>query len=103
MIANGQVYPCAGWQSYYCGSLREQSLKEIWEKSPQVNYLRNLRQKDFSQCVDCEDRNYCLMCMSRNSNEDQDGNIFNIPEITCDAAHIHHEVVERYRQGKDIE
>lgn len=93
MIANGDVYPCAGWQKYICGNIKEISLQTIWKDSPQVNYLRNLRQKDFVKCLDCEDKDFCLMCMSRNSNEDENGDIFNIPKITCDAARIHHKMV----------
>lgn len=103
MVAGGEVYPCAGWQRYVCGDLKNETLKQIWEDSPQVKYLRNLRLKDFSKCVGCEDFNYCLICMSRNSNEDPNGNIFNIPTITCDAAHIHHKVVEEYRKENGIE
>lgn len=102
MVASGEVYPCAGWQRYVCGNLKNETLKQIWENSPQIEYLRNLRQKDFSRCIGCEDFNYCMMCMSRNSNEDPNGNIFNIPEITCEAAHIHHEVVEEYRKENSI-
>jgi hypothetical protein len=40
MVANGNVYPCAGWQDFVCGNLAEQSLRDIWEKSPHINYLR---------------------------------------------------------------
>ncbi len=98
MVASGEVYPCAGWQRYICGDLKNETLKQIWEGSPQVKYLRKLRLRDFSECIGCEDFNYCLMCMSRNSNEDSNGNIFNVPKITCDAAHIHREVVEEYRK-----
>lgn len=97
MVATGTVYPCAGWQQYICGDLRKNTLKEIWENSPQIKYLRSLRQKDFTKCAECEDFNYCLMCMSRNSNENVTGDIFTIPRITCDAAHIHREAVEAYR------
>lgn len=96
MVAAGTVYPCAGWQQYICGDLRKSTLKEIWEKSPQIKYLRSLRQKDFTKCMECDDFDYCLMCMSRNSNENVDGDIFTIPQITCDAAHIHRKVVEGY-------
>jgi MoaA/NifB/PqqE/SkfB family radical SAM enzyme len=28
MIANGNVYPCSGWQDYVCGNLRETTLRE---------------------------------------------------------------------------
>lgn len=97
MVANGNIYPCAGWQYYVCGNLHESSLKDIWENSKEIGYLRNLRLKDFENCLKCDDYNYCLMCMGRNSNEDVNGSVFNIPQITCEAAKIHHEIVEAYR------
>lgn len=93
MVVNGDVYPCAGWQKYVCGNIKEVSLQTIWKDSPQVNYLRSLRQKDFKKCLNCNDKDFCLMCMSRNSNEDENGDIFNIPQITCNAAKIHHDMV----------
>ena len=89
MVAVGTVYPCAGWQQYDCGNLKENTLRQIWENSSQIKYLRSLRQKDFSKCMTCKDFDFCLMCMSRNSNENAAGDIFSIPQITCDAAHIH--------------
>jgi len=42
---NGNVYPCAGWQDYVVGNVNESSLKEIWENSTKVQYLRSLRKK----------------------------------------------------------
>lgn len=97
MISNGDVYPCVGWHKCILGNLNNNSLNDIWNNSPQIKYLRGLRMRDFKKCNGCKDYDYCLMCMSRNSNEDPDGDIFNIPQITCDAAEIHHKVVEVYR------
>ena len=48
---NGDVYPCAGWQGYIVGNIKEISLKEIWDRSEKVQYLRNLRKKDFPKCI----------------------------------------------------
>ena len=42
MVANGNVYPCAGWQDCICGNLYEKSLKDIWYNSEQMNFLRIL-------------------------------------------------------------
>lgn len=98
MVANGDIYPCAGWQKYICGNVNESSLQDIWNNSPEINLLRRLRLKDFKQCLSCKDKKYCLMCISRNSNESETGNMLDIPQITCDAAHIQHQVIDEYRR-----
>jgi radical SAM protein with 4Fe4S-binding SPASM domain len=72
MVANGDVYPCAGWQDYVAGNIKETLLKEIWDNSPKVQYLRGLRKKDFPKCTDCVDRGFCAMCMVRNANENRE-------------------------------
>lgn len=98
MVSNGNVYPCAGWQQYVCGNLNDTPLCEIWDNSSELKYLRNLRLRDFEECVGCEDYCYCLMCVSRNYNESREGSIFDIPPITCESAHIYHEVVEEFKK-----
>lgn len=96
MVAKGDVYPCPGWQQYICGNANDTSLQEIWKNSHELNYLRGLRLKDFGKCVGCEDYDYCLMCVSRNYNESENNSMFDIPQITCDAAKIHHSVVKGF-------
>ena len=36
---NGNVYPCAGWQDYIVGNVKETSLNDIWDNSEKVQYL----------------------------------------------------------------
>ena len=93
MVANGNVYPCPGWQSYVCGNLNEQSLKEIWEHSPKVKYLRNLRKKDFPQCLKCKDKAFCAMCMVRNANENPEGDPLKINTHFCKVAALNRNIV----------
>jgi radical SAM protein with 4Fe4S-binding SPASM domain len=100
MIANGNVYPCAGWQDYICGNVRETPLKEIWEKSPKVQYLRSLRKRDFPKCASCPDRGFCAMCMVRNANENHElsaigtmGNPLKINEHFCRVAALNRKIV----------
>ena len=93
MVANGNVYPCSGWQSYVCGNLKEQSLKEIWEHSSKVKYLRRLRKKDFPQCLQCEDKAFCAMCMVRNANENPDGDPLKINGHFCKVAKLNRKIV----------
>jgi radical SAM protein with 4Fe4S-binding SPASM domain len=97
MVSNGNIYPCPGWQDYVCGNIGETHLKEIWEKSPQINYLRKIRRKDFPQCLNCEDRGFCALCMGRNANEDPNGNFFNINDHFCKVAAINRKIALEWR------
>jgi radical SAM protein with 4Fe4S-binding SPASM domain len=93
MVANGNVYPCAGWQSYVCGSLKKQSMRDIWENSPKVKYLRGLRKKDFPECLNCQDKAFCAMCMVRNGNEDPNGDFLKINRHFCKVAALNRKIV----------
>lgn len=88
----GQAYPCAGWQSYNLGDLNTTSLREIWTQSHKVQYLRNLRRKDFPKCLNCKDKDFCTMCMVRNANEDPEGNPLMVNEFFCGVAALHHKL-----------
>lgn len=98
MTANGNIYPCPGWQDYFCGNLKETRLKEIWENSPQINYLRGIRRKNFPECLNCKDRGFCALCMARNANEDPDGNIFHISKHFCEVAAINRKIAMDWRE-----
>jgi MoaA/NifB/PqqE/SkfB family radical SAM enzyme len=93
MVAGGNIYPCAGWQDYVIGNVREQPLAEIWKGAPKAQYLRGLRKKDIPKCIDCADRHFCAMCMVRNANEDPNGNPLAINEHFCKVAAINRQIV----------
>ncbi len=90
IVSNGDVYPCAGCQRWSCGNANFTSIRDIWNNSPLLKYLRTIRRKDFKKCLVCKDKDFCAMCMARNSNEDPNGDLFSIPEITCSAANTYH-------------
>jgi len=102
MVANGNVYPCPGWQNYICGNVKEMLLNDIWKNSPKVNYLRSLRKKDFPKCRDCEDKGFCAMCMVRNSNENPDGDPLKINEHFCNVAALNRKIVMDWREKNCI-
>ena len=99
VTVEGDAFPCAGWQSKKLGSLREMSIADIWEKSPDVEYLRQIKLKDFPKCVDCEDRGYCTICMMSNSNKNPDGDIFRPSSFQCEAAAMVHAKVNELVKG----
>lgn len=96
ITANGDVYPCAGWQAYVLGNVYKQSLKEIWENSERVKELRKITQASFPQCLECEARDYCARCLVRNYNE-SGGDMFKINEHFCKVAFLTKRLVEEYR------
>ena len=98
MVANGNVYPCAGWQDCICGNLYQQSLKEIWETSPKIKNLRSIRKRDFKECIGCKDKAFCAMCMVRNANENPEGNPFIINKHFCKVAALNKQIVLDWRK-----
>jgi radical SAM protein with 4Fe4S-binding SPASM domain len=105
MVENGNVHPCPGWYNYLCGNVRETSLKDIWDNSPKVKYLRGLRRKDIPECLDCPDRGFCAMCMVRNANENQEmsavdtlGDPLKINEHYCRVAALNRKIVLEWKE-----
>lgn len=96
ITANGDVYPCAGWQAYVLGNVYKQSLREIWEESPRVKELRKITQASFPQCLECEARDYCARCLVRNYNE-SGGDMFKVSKHFCDVAFLNKRLIEEYR------
>lgn len=84
--AEGDVFPCVGWQSKVIGNLKTSTIKEIWEISEDVKELRKIKRESFPKCLDCDNRGYCTICMMCNSNENCDGNAFTINEYHCKIA-----------------
>lgn len=97
ITANGDVYPCAGWQSYVLGNVYKQTLQEIWENSERVKKLRKITQASFPQCLECEARDYCARCLVRNYNE-SGGDMFAVNHHFCDVAFLNKRLVEEYRE-----
>ncbi len=57
----GNIYPCLEIREI-CGSLKESSLKEIWEQSPKLNEIRNIRFDELDDCFECKFRDSCNRC-----------------------------------------
>lgn len=91
---NGDVFPCAGWQGYILGNISERSLSDIWYHSEKVCHLRNLKRKDFAVCGKCQQREYCTVCMVRNSNENPTGNPLEVSKYFCKVAEVKKKLVE---------
>ncbi len=56
--AKGIVYPCMG-APMPSGDLKQKSFEEIWYKSTELNWIRNLKGRDFKNCQTCSVIEYC--------------------------------------------
>lgn len=95
VAANGDVYPCAGWQAYVLGNVYKQTLREIWENSDKIKALRKIKEKSFPQCLECEAFDFCQRCLVRNFNE-SNGDMFKISQAFCDEAFLLKSLVQEY-------
>lgn len=84
--SSGDVFPCVGFTSYKLGNINDSSLINIWENSPALNKLRELRLKDFPICSKCEDKDYCSVCMQYNASVT--GDIFTPDKHKCMITHM---------------
>lgn len=98
---NGDVYPCSAWQSFIVGNVKEQPLERIWNYSEKVQYLRGLRQKDFSKCIICADKDFCTMCMVRNANEHPLRDPLVVSEYFCRIAGINKKILLNHLDQPD--
>lgn len=94
--ANGDLFPCAGWQALVIGNVFRQPLQDIWDNSSTLQQIRKIRRKDFPKCLTCEARDYCAMCLVRNFNE-SGGDMFKINQHFCDVAFLTKRIVEEYK------
>ncbi|MCQ2286134.1 MAG: radical SAM protein [Bacteroidales bacterium] len=93
ITANGDVYPCAGWQALVCGNIYKQSLRKIWETSIELKKVRAVTRGNFAECLKCEAQNFCAMCLVRNYNENN-GDMFQINRHFCEVAFLNKKIVE---------
>ena len=102
MVSNGNVYPCAGWQGMVLGNLNETPLKEIWENSEKIKWLRSLKMKDMGggECCKCDKAAFCAPCMVRNANESSSGNPLEINRHFCAVAAKNKQIVLGWREAK---
>jgi radical SAM protein with 4Fe4S-binding SPASM domain len=60
VMPNGKITPChaADTKEFYCGSILEDDLKEIWENHPVLDYFNGKRKPE--ECDPCEYWKSCL-------------------------------------------
>lgn len=83
--AEGLFYPCDGCHGIVLGNAYEQSFAEVWN-GEKLQALRTLRNQDFGECAQCENRPWCKVCPTRNFNETAD--MFCHTPARCQAAQI---------------
>ena len=98
VAANGEFYPCSGFQGYPLGNAHSYSVADVWNNSEALKKLRAVSWRDFPKCMRCEAKPYCSMCMVRNMNET--GSIFEVSKHFCDVAFLNKKkLVEEYRMN----
>ena len=100
MVANGNVYPCPGWQGYVCGNLNKKSLQEIWFDSKEMYYLRNLKKGDMKKCATCTNKAFCTPCLGRFANESKTGNPLEVAVHFCNVAKVNKDIVLEHLKSK---
>lgn len=96
MTVDGKFCPCAGWQSLELGDFTKDSLNDIWTNSENIKFLRSLRMSSFPECLNCEDNEFCSVCLARNANESCTSDPLELNRHFCKVAHLNHEIVDNW-------
>ena len=99
IAANGEFYPCSGFQGYPLGNAHEKTVADVWQNSEALKKLRAICWKDFPKCLTCKAKPYCAMCMVRNLNET--GSIFETNQHFCEAAFLNKKIAEEYKSKRN--
>lgn len=99
LAANGDYYPCSGWHGMILGNAYNQNIKDVWDNSEKIKILRTITKSSFPDCVVCEAKEYCAMCMVRNFNE-SNGDMFKINKHFCDIAFLNKKIVEEFERNR---
>lgn len=87
--SQGNYYPCDGCHGYILGNAQAHTLSEVWH-GEKMEYLRQLKNLDFPECVECVKRPFCKVCPTRNFNDT--GDLFTHAPERCKIAQIKQEI-----------
>lgn len=89
--SQGNYYPCDGCHGLILGNCNEMTMEQVWNGA-KANELRSVKQKDYPECLNCADREFCKICPTNNFNET--GDIFKHIPQRCALAKIKRAVYE---------
>ena len=93
--STGDLFPCPGWQGMTVGNIYQNTLMDVWKNSEKLNWLRSLKRAEIPKCLNCDSKDYCLLCIQRNFNETKD--IFTVPSHFCKIAALNKHLVSVYK------
>jgi radical SAM protein with 4Fe4S-binding SPASM domain len=99
--ANGNIFPCPGWQAMVLGNIFTDKILDVWNTSEKLKWLRGIKRKDFSNCLNCKNIDYCSMCIGRNFNENN-GDLYKMSEQYCKVAELNRILVEQLSKQDGI-
>jgi len=80
---NGNVNPC-NRIPMSMGNINEKSLYDIWNNSPELSYMKQIKWKNLPECWGCENITYCVRCAGSALLED--GSLIGKSSLACSIA-----------------
>ena len=87
--AKGEYYPCSGMNDYVIGTVRDNTVSEVWHGG-KLERFRQLRNRDFPTCSNCEHRGFCKVCPA--CNMIATGDMFKPLKSKCELAAVKHKI-----------
>jgi len=93
--ATGKVSPCATWQSFELGDLKQDSLSDIYYHNTAIKKLRNIKYKDYPDVVKSPYRSFIKVCPAHNANTHK-GDYKLIPKGVFENAQLQYEAAKEF-------
>lgn len=90
--SSGLLNICPGWIVDGTKYENGMSIKDFWENNKTLNNIREIKESDFPQCLQCEAIEYCVRCFARNLSET--GNYMKPPKYACNYAFMAKKIAE---------
>lgn len=93
--ATGKVSPCATWQSFELGDLKQDSLSDIYYHNTAIKKLRNIKYKDYPDVVKSPYRSFIKVCPAHNANTHK-GDYKLMPKGVFENAQLQYEAAKEF-------
>lgn len=97
---NGDIFPSIGWYKKL-GNIETDDLQSVFESNEFLQAIRKIKVSDFSECVNCPDKDFCNFCPTPHLTANN-GELNKLDKDYCHYVHLKKMYAEKRDKLKEI-